>query len=111
MFIKEKLAEMKKAGATPQQRTAYSSAYSGALGRGCGHKAAMVAADEHFAELTAKSRGKIKDKNFALPGKKYPIENAAHARNALARVAQNGTPEEIAKVKKAVAKKFPGIAQ
>ena len=59
--------------------------------------------------LTAKSRNALGKKSFALPGKRYPINDAAHARNALARVAQNGTPAEQAAVKKAVAKKFPSI--
>lgn len=48
--------------------------------------------------------------SFALPEKKaYRIDDAAHARNALSRAAQNASPAEKAKVKKAVAKKFPSI--
>jgi hypothetical protein len=61
------------------------------------------------AELTTKKRNALPDKSFALPGDRYPIPDESHARNALARVAQNGTPEEISKVKAAVKKKFPGI--
>ncbi len=42
---------------------------------------------------STKQRKKLSTKSFALPGKrKYPIPDKAHARNALARVAQNGTP-------------------
>lgn len=54
----------------------------------------------------------LKGKDPAVPGAKgtYPIPDAAHARNALARVAQNGSPAEKAAVKKAVAAKFPNIA-
>lgn len=63
----------------------------------------------HNDTLTAKGRAHIAPKNFALPGGRYPINDAAHARNALARVAQNGTPAEKAKVKAAVHKHFPGI--
>lgn len=49
-------------------------------------------------------------KNFAEPKKRaYPIEDKSHARNALARVAQYGTPAEKAKVRLAVHKKFPSI--
>lgn len=59
--------------------------------------------------LTTKARKQIKEENFALPGRRYPIENAVHARNALARVAQHGTPEEQAKVKAAVHRKYPSI--
>ena len=44
-------------------------------------------------ELTNLGREHIKEKNFALPeDRKYPINDIAHGRNALARVAQNGTP-------------------
>lgn len=59
--------------------------------------------------LTAKSRDAISDDDFALAGRRYPIHDAAHARNALARVAQNGTADEIKKVKAAVHKKYPNI--
>ena len=38
-----------------------------------------------------KNRKKLDKAAFALPGKrKYPIPDKAHARNALARVAQHG---------------------
>lgn len=65
-----------------------------------------------MAKLTIKSRKALPKKDFAVPAKapasgSYPINNAAHARNALARSA--GKPV-AAKVKAAVKKKFPGIA-
>ena len=41
-----------------------------------------------MAELSKKDRDALPDKDFALPGHKYPIEDAAHARNAKARAAQ-----------------------
>lgn len=63
-----------------------------------------------MAVLTAKARKKIKPSNFALPGGRYPIHDPSHARNALARVAQNGTTAEQQKVKAAVRRKYPGIA-
>ena len=59
--------------------------------------------------LTAKARNKLPSKAFALPGGKYPINDEAHARNALARVSQYGTASEKAKVRAAVHHKFPGI--
>lgn len=63
-------------------------------------------------ELSTKDRKKLGKKSFALPGKrKYPIPDKSHARNALARVAQNGTKEEQKKVKAAVRKKFPSIGK
>jgi len=63
-----------------------------------------------MAKLTTAARKEIPSKSFAEPDKrKYPIENEAHARNALARVAQNGTPAEKSKVRAAVKKKYPSI--
>lgn len=63
-----------------------------------------------MSKLTAKGRKQIKPSNFAIPStRSYPIQDAAHARNALARVAQNGTPAEKAKVRSAVKRKYPGI--
>jgi hypothetical protein len=62
-----------------------------------------------MAKLTAAKRNKIAGSNFALPGRRYPVEDASHARNALARVAQHGSPEEKAKVRAKVHAKFPGI--
>ena len=48
-----------------------------------------------MARLTSKSRKRLKSTSFAIPSKrKYPIENIAHARNALARVSQFGTAAE-----------------
>jgi hypothetical protein len=64
------------------------------------------------AKLTTDERKKIPTKSFAEPGKrKYPIENEAHARNALSRVAQSGTPAEKKQVRAAVKKKYPGIGK
>jgi hypothetical protein len=59
---------------------------------------------------SSKQRKKLSKKSFALPGKrKYPIPDKKHARNALARVAQHGTPAEQKKVKAAVTKRFPSL--
>ena len=61
---------------------------------------------------STKERKKMSRKSFALPNKrKYPIPDKAHARNALARVAQNGTPAEQRKIKAAVKKRFPSIGK
>jgi hypothetical protein len=63
-------------------------------------------------DLSTNDRKKLGTKSFALPGKrKYPIPDKAHARNALARVAQHGTPAEQKKVKQAVKKRFPSIGK
>jgi hypothetical protein len=62
-----------------------------------------------MAKLTAAKRKKIPAKDFALGGGRYPIEDASHARNALARISQHGTPAEKKKVRAAVHKKYPSI--
>jgi hypothetical protein len=64
------------------------------------------------AKLTAKKRNALKSSSFAEPGKRaYPIQDASHARNALARVSQHGTPAEKAKVRAAVHRKYPSIGK
>jgi len=68
-----------------------------------------------MSKLTSKQRMNMPNKAFALPSKRkggkggYPINDAAHARNALARVSQFGSPAEKAKVRAKVATKFPAI--
>lgn len=63
-------------------------------------------------ELTTKGRKQIKGENFVFPkGRRYPIHDAAHARNALARVSQFGTEVEKAKVKAAVHRRYPEIGK
>lgn len=92
-------------------------------------------AEKIAAELTTAGRARIKSKSFALlPQKKkevkkeesglskkevtvkakkesgsYPIQDKAHASNALARVHQFGNPTEISKVERAVKEKWPGV--
>jgi hypothetical protein len=74
---------------------------------------------EKSPKLTAAKRRAMPKSQFALPGKdpdvpgakgQYPIDTPGRARNALARVAQDGTPNEQAKVKAAVREKYPSIA-
>lgn len=62
-----------------------------------------------LSTLTAKTRNAISDSDFALPGRRYPIHDLAHARNALSRVSANGTPEEQRKVRAAVYRKYPQL--
>ncbi len=71
-----------------------------------------------MAKLNAAARKKLPSKDFALPGKgagksgkgsgSYPIPDASHARNALAR--SSGKPI-AAKVRSKVEAKFPGIGK
>jgi hypothetical protein len=62
-----------------------------------------------MAKLSYKRRKKLPSKDFALPGGRYPIEDKAHARNALARASQHASPAEKATIKRKVHQKYPGI--
>lgn len=64
-----------------------------------------------MAKLKAKSRKRMKPSSFALPRKRYPIHDKAHARNALARVAQHGSRSEQARVRAAVHRRYPSIGK
>ncbi len=69
-----------------------------------------------MAKLSYKQRKKLPKKSFVFPGKapgggSYPIPDKAHARNALARVAQHGSPTEKKAVRAKVHRKFPGIGK
>lgn len=64
-----------------------------------------------MSKLTTERRAEIPGGDFALKGRRYPIEDASHARNALARVAQHGSSAEKATVRAAVKRKYPGIGQ
>lgn len=64
-----------------------------------------------MSKLTTKQRKAIPTQDFAVPSKapasgSYPIQNASHARNALAR--SSGKPVE-AQVRAAVKKKYPSM--
>lgn len=84
--------------------------------------------DKLASELSQAKREDLPTKAFAVPESKakkigvegeikgeakgkYPIPDLAHARNALARVKQHGTPAEVAAVKKKVEQKFPELAE
>jgi hypothetical protein len=60
-------------------------------------------------ELTSQGRKHIASGNFALPGRRYPIHDISHARNALARVSQHGTAAEKAAVRRKVYAKYPSL--
>jgi len=62
------------------------------------------------APLTTRRRKALADSEFALPDtRQYPIDTVRRARNALARVSQHGTPDQIKKVRAAVQKRYPQI--
>ena len=57
-----------------------------------------------MARLTTKQRKKLPASAFAGPGRSYPVEDKAHARNALARASQqvnkgNLSPSAAAKIR------------
>lgn len=62
-----------------------------------------------MAKLSGAERKALPAKDFALPGGRYPIENASHARNALARASENATPAEKSTVRRKVKAAFPAI--
>ncbi len=64
-----------------------------------------------MAKLSSADRNAIPTKDFAGPDRSYPVEDASHARNALARVSQFGTEDLKRKVREKVYRKFPGIQQ
>lgn len=64
-----------------------------------------------MAKLTTSGRDKILAKNFAGPGRSYPVEDKAHARAALSRVSANGSSAVKAEVRHKVAEKYPTIKQ
>ncbi len=66
--------------------------------------------DKESKELTTKDRNNLPSSDFVFPEEeKYPIPDKSHAQNALARVEQHGTPEEKAKVRSKVKKKYPDM--
>lgn len=90
----------------------YQLALDGALGEELQELALVEESDERVVlldELKSKARGDLKDSDFALSGRRYPIHDVSHARNALARAAQNGNSEEQSKVKTAVYRKYPAL--
>lgn len=64
-----------------------------------------------MSRLTEAARRALPDSAFALSGRRYPIPDETHARDALALVGQHGTPQEQTRVRAAVRRRFPQIAQ
>ena len=60
-----------------------------------------------MSKLTTEERKKLKSSDFVFPEtRKYPTHDKSHGRAALSMVAQHGTPEEKAKVRKEVCGKY-----
>ena len=62
-----------------------------------------------MAKLTTEERKKLPAKDFAGGKGHYPIEDASHARDALSRVSEYGSPALKKEVRAKVHAKFPGI--
>lgn len=62
-----------------------------------------------MGDISAARRRRLDDSDFALPGRRYPIDTLKRARHALARIAQFGTADEIRKVRRAVHRRWPEI--
>ena len=64
-----------------------------------------------MAKLTTETRNKLPAKSFAGPDRSFPINDPSHARNALSRVSQFGSPALKAQVRAKVHAKYPSIGQ
>jgi hypothetical protein len=63
-----------------------------------------------MAKLSYKARQDLPTSYFAIPeDRAYPIEDESHARNALARVSQHGSPDQKKRVRGKVHRDYPGI--
>ena len=61
-----------------------------------------------MAKLTTRGRNALATGSFALPGRRFPIQDASHARAALS-MAHNASPAEQATIKRKVHSRFPSI--
>ena len=64
-----------------------------------------------MARLTTAERNALPSSAFAGPDRSYPINDPAHARNALARAAQNAGPALQEKIEAKVHRKYPAIGK
>jgi hypothetical protein len=64
-----------------------------------------------MARLTSAERNALPDSAFAGPHRSYPIEDASHARNAMARASQHASPELEHHIAARVHGKYPGIGK
>lgn len=71
-----------------------------------------LSASTNAKRNTKKGRAQMPASDFGLPAqKKYRIDDAAHARNALGRAKQDATPAQQAQIRRRVAAKFPSIGK
>jgi hypothetical protein len=86
---------------------------SGVLTPGTRHRTILNVNDRkelNMARLSEAQRHRVSSRLFAIPEtRRYRIHDVSHARDALAMVSKNGTREDIARVRAAVKRRFPGI--
>ena len=63
-----------------------------------------------MTKLTTERRAEIPGKDFALPGRRFPLNDENHGRAALS-MAHYASPAEQATIKRKVHAKFPGIGK
>jgi len=63
-----------------------------------------------MAKLTSKRRNAPATSQFALPGRKYPLDTANRATNALARGSEYASPAQQATIRRKVKSRYPGIS-
>jgi hypothetical protein len=63
-----------------------------------------------MAKLTYAQRKRLPSSSFVFPEERaYPLDTEARARNALARASQNETGARLARVVRAVQRRYPNI--
>jgi hypothetical protein len=64
------------------------------------------------SSLTSRHRDDLDDTDFAIPeSRRYPIADESLARNALMRAEQYGSERDVARVRKAVFKRYPALSE
>lgn len=75
-----------------------------------GDTASKLSAKTNALRNTVAGRKALSPSDFALPAlKKYRIDDIAHARDALSRVAQFGTSAQKIAVRNAVYRRYPAL--
>ena len=64
-----------------------------------------------MSKLDAAERRALPASAFAVKGGHYPIEDRGHAKAALARVSEFGSPEEKSEVRAKVRARYPGMGK
>lgn len=106
-----KSARKRAAPTPPHSRSApiRAAAAADAGERACSQNRYTNPQNETMAKLTKAERDKLPSKDFALPKtRQFPIEDRGHAEAALREMGHESKKNQAA-IRKAVAKKFPGV--